>query len=144
GYFTWREEDGGPLLLVAGGSGIAPLMSILRARRAWGGAVPATLLYSSRSWEEVIYRDELARMAEEPAVRVVHTLTRSHPEGWEGYTRRIDRAMLEAVAGPPAEGGLAYVCGPTALVEGVANTLVAIGYPPQRVKTERFGPTGEP
>jgi ferredoxin-NADP reductase len=144
GYFTWRAEDGGPLLLVAGGSGIAPLMSILRARREWGSAVPATLLYSSRSWEEVIYRDELARMAEEPAVQVVHTLTRSHPEGWAGYTRRIDQAMLKEVAGPLPEGGLAYVCGPTALVEGVANTLVAIGYPPGRVKTERFGPTGGP
>lgn len=142
GYFTWRAEDGGPLLLVAGGSGVAPLMSILRARRAWGSSVPATLLYSSRSWAEVIYRDELARMAEDPAVRVVHTLTRSRPEGWVGYTRRIDREMLEEVAGPMPDGGIAYVCGPTALVESVANTLLAIDVPAERVKTERFGPTG--
>ena len=142
GYFTWTEADGGPLLLIAGGSGIAPLMSMLRYREATGSDIPATLLYSSRSWEEIIFRDELERLAADPALRIVHTLTRSHPDGWAGYTRRIDGAMLDAVAGDPRPGSRAYVCGPTQLVEQVANDLVTRGYPPARVKTERFGPTG--
>jgi ferredoxin-NADP reductase len=142
GYFTWTAANGGPLLLVAGGSGIAPLMSMLRQRQAAGSEVPATLLYSSRSWEDIIYRDELERMSADPALRVVHTLTRSHPADWNGYTRRIDAEMLAEVAGAPEPGGIAYVCGPTRLVESVAGDLVALGYPPERVKTERFGPTG--
>jgi ferredoxin-NADP reductase len=142
GYFTWTEADGGPLLLVAGGSGIAPLMSILRYRDAVGSTVPTTLLYSSRSWEEIIFRDELERLAADPALRIAHTLTRSHPDEWEGYTRRIDGAKLEAVAGEPQPGSRAYICGPTRLVEQVANDLVTRGFPPARVKTERFGPTG--
>jgi ferredoxin-NADP reductase len=141
GYFVWDPTDGGPLLLVGGGSGVAPLMAMLRHRAAIGSEVPATLLYSSRSWEEIIYRAELERLADDPQVRVLHTLTRSHPPGWERYTRRIDRAMLADAAGS-ALGGLAYVCGPTALVENVASELVVLGYPPQRVKTERFGPSG--
>ena len=142
GYFTWTEANGGPLLLVAGGSGVAPLMSMLRYRAAIGSAIPATLLYSSRSWDEIIYREELERLGADPAVRVIHTLTRSHPDDWDGYTRRIDAAMLEDAAGEPEPGRLAYVCGPTQLVENVASDLVALGYPPARVKTERFGPTG--
>lgn len=142
GYFTWTEADGGPLLLVAGGSGIAPLMSMLRYREAIGSDIPATLLYSSRSWDEIIYRDELDRLSADSALRVVHTLTRSHPDGWDGYTRRIDTAMLEDAAGGPDLGRLAYVCGPTQLVENVASDLVALGYPSERIKTERFGPTG--
>ena len=142
GYFTWTEADGGPLLLVAGGSGIAPLMSMLRYREAIGSDIPATLLYSSRAWDEIIYREELERLSANPALRVIHTLTRSHPDGWDGYTRRIDTAMLEDAAGEPDPGRLAYVCGPTQLVENVASDLVALGYPPARVKTERFGPTG--
>ena len=142
GYFTWTEANGGPLLLVAGGSGVAPLMSMLRYRATIGSAIPATLLYSSRSWDEIIYREELERLAADPAVRVIHTLTRSHPDDWDGYTRRIDAAMLEDAAGEPEPGRLAYVCGPTQLVESVASDLVALGYPPARVKTERFGPTG--
>jgi ferredoxin-NADP reductase len=142
GYFTWTAADGGPLLLVAGGSGIAPLMSMLRQRQAAGSEVPTTLLYSSRSWEDIIYREELARMSADPALDIIHTLTRSHPADWDGYIRRIDAAMLAEVAGMTAPGGLAYVCGPTRLVENVASDLVALGYPPERVKTERFGPTG--
>jgi ferredoxin-NADP reductase len=141
GYFTWTEADGGPLLLVAGGSGVVPLMSMLRYRAAVRSDAPATLLYSSRSWEEIIYRAELERLAAEPNLRIVQTLTRSHPVGWNGYARRIDRAML-ADAAATAPDGLAYVCGPTALVENVASELVALGYPPDRVKTERFGPSG--
>jgi ferredoxin-NADP reductase len=142
GYFTWTERDGGPVLLVAGGSGVVPLMSILRYRQEIGSEVPTTLLYSSRSWEEIIYREELERLAAGPALRVVHTLTRSRPPGWEGFARRIDVAMLQDVAGAPTPGGLAYVCGPTQLVENVASTLVTLGYAPDQVKTERFGPTG--
>jgi len=142
GYFTWTEANGGPLLLVAGGSGVAPLMSMLRYRATIGSAIPATLLYSSRSWDEIIYREELERLSADPAVRVIHTLTRLHPDGWDGYTRRVDAAMLEDAAGEPEPGRLAYVCGPTQLVENVASDLVALGYPPTRVKTERFGPTG--
>ena len=142
GYFTWTEADGGPLLLVAGGSGVAPLMSMLRYWEAIGSAIPATLLYSSRSWDEIIYREELDRFSAEPLLRVIHTLTRSHPDGWDGYTRRIDAAMLEDATGEQEPGRLAYVCGPTQLVENVANDLVVLGYPTDRVKTERFGPTG--
>jgi ferredoxin-NADP reductase len=142
GYFTWTAAEGGPLLLVAGGSGIVPLMSMLRYRALVGSAVPATLLYSSRDWDDVIYRDELERLEGDPALRVVHTLTRGHPAEWTGFTRRIDRAMLAEVADPPQPGMLAYVCGPTPLVENVAGDLVALGYEPARIKTERFGPTG--
>lgn len=142
GYFTWTERDGGPLLLVAGGSGIVPLMSILRYRQEIGSDIPSTLLYSSRSWEEVIYREELDRLAAVGALRVVHTLTRSQPPGWSGYRRRIDTAMLADVAGPPENGSLAYVCGPTPLVESVASHLVTLDFAPQQVKTERFGPSG--
>lgn len=142
GYFTWTEADGGPLLLIAGGSGVAPLMSMLRRRAAVGSNVPTTLLYSSRSWDEIIYREELARLAADPTLRVVHTLTRSHPPGWAGYTRRIDAAMLAEAVGAPSPESLAYVCGPTRLVEQVASGLVALGYPPAAIKTERFGPTG--
>ena len=142
GYFTWTEANGGPLLLVGGGSGVAPLMSMLRYRATVGGAIPATLLYSSRSWEEIIYREELERLSADPALRVIHTLTRSHPEGWDGYTRRVDAAMLGDAAGEPEPGRIAYVCGPTQFVENVARDLVALGYPPEQVKTERFGPTG--
>jgi ferredoxin-NADP reductase len=142
GYFTWTERDGGPLLLVAGGSGVVPLMSMLRYRQTTGSDIPATLLYSSRAWDDIIYREELDRLSADPSLRIVHTLTRTQPAGWDGYARRIDTDMLAEVAGPPAPGGLAYVCGPTSLVESVASDLVALGYPPHRVKTERFGPTG--
>lgn len=142
GYFTWTDADGGPLVLIAGGSGIAPLMSMLRYRYATGSTVPATLLYSSRSWEEIIYREELEMLAADPTLRIIHTLTRSRPPDWQGYARRIDDTMLAEVAGDPQPGSRVYVCGPTGLVEQVANGLVTNGYPPARVKTERFGPTG--
>ncbi|HEX5504392.1 MAG TPA: ferredoxin reductase [Thermomicrobiales bacterium] len=144
GYFTWRVERGGPLLLVAGGSGVVPLMAMLRHRAAAGGAVPARLLYSSRAADEIIYRAELDRLAAaDGALDVVHTLTRAQPPGWTGYRRRIDRAMLAEVAWPAAARPLVFVCGPTRLVEAVASDLVALGHEPGRVKTERFGPTGE-
>ena len=145
GWFTWRPEDGegGPLLLVAGGSGIAPLRAMIRQRAAVQSPVPVCLLYSSRAYEEIIYRGELdGRAAEEMDLRVVYTLTRAQPLGWQGYARRIDRPMLEEVAWAPEEHPLIFICGPTPLVESVATTCVELGYAPERIKTERFGPTG--
>jgi ferredoxin-NADP reductase len=141
GYFVWEPDLGGPLLLVAGGSGVVPLMSMLRRHAAVGSDVPARLVYSSRTLADVIYRGELDRLAG-PAVEIVQTLTREQPAGWNGYTRRIDEALLEEVAWPPAERPLAYVCGPTLLVEAAAEALAGLGHEPARIKTERFGPTG--
>ncbi len=143
GYFAWEVGDGGPLLLVGGGSGVAPLMAMIRHRAAAGSDVPFRLLYSSRSYEEIIFREELETLASRDAsLEVIHTLTRSTPEGWTGYHRRIDAEMLGEVARSPNEGPLAFVCGPTTFVEGVADALVRLGHDPARVKTERFGPTG--
>jgi ferredoxin-NADP reductase len=142
GYFVWDPEaHGGPLLLVAGGSGVVPLRAMIRHRERSGSDVPMRLLYSSRTLEDVIYREELAAVVTD-GVDVVHTLTREQPAGWMGYARRVDAAMLEEVAWPAAENPLTYVCGPTAFVEAVAGGLVELGYPPARVKTERFGATG--
>ena len=145
GYFVWEPDRGGPLLLVAGGSGVVPLMAMLRRRAAAGSQVPARLLYSSRTLEDVIYREELDRLAAaSDGLTVTHVLTRAQPPGWTGYARRIDAVMLEEVGWRPGERPLAYVCGPTRLVEAVAGHLVALGHDPARVRTERFGPTGEP
>jgi ferredoxin-NADP reductase len=140
GYFVWEPADGGPLMLLAGGSGIVPLRAILRHRERTGSDVPVRLLYSSRSWEDVIYRDELGRAAD--GVQVIHALTRRQPPGWTGYARRVDAQMLAEVAWPADQAPLAYACGPTSFVEAVASGLVGLGYPAQRVKTERFGATG--
>ena len=142
GYFVWDPADGGPLLLLAGGSGIVPLRAILRHRERTGSDVPVRLLYSSRSWEDVIYRDELDALKD--GVKVIHTLTRRQPPGWTGYARRVDAQMLAEVAWPAGQSPLAYACGPTRFVEAVASGLVGLGYPPLRVKTERFGATGGP
>jgi len=141
GWFVWEPADGGPLLLVGGGSGVVPLMAMVRARVAAGSDVPVRLLLSSRAWEEVIYRQELEELAGR-GIEVVHSLTRSQPAGWSGYRRRIDREMLSEVAWAPEERPLCYVCGPTGLVEAAASALVELGHEPGRVKTERFGPTG--
>jgi ferredoxin-NADP reductase len=143
GWFTWEAKEGGPLLLVAGGSGIAPLMAMIRHQAATRSDAPIRLLYSSRSREETIYAEELDRLAAENGeLEVFHTLTRFQPPGWMGYSRRIDKEMLEEVAWPSEERPLAFVCGPTPLVETVATALVELGHDPARVKTERFGPTG--
>ena len=143
GWFAWDAEEGGPLLLVAGGSGIAPLMAMVRHRKAAGSNIPVRLLFSSRSYGEIIFREELERLsAGDETLEVIHTLTRSRPEGWKGYDRRIDEQMLREGAYPPEERPLAFVCGPTPLVETVATALVHLGHDPARVKTERFGPTG--
>jgi ferredoxin-NADP reductase len=147
GYFAWSVTAGGPLLLVAGGSGLAPLMAMLRHRVASGEAgrgVPARLLLSSRSFGDIIYREELERVGSAPGGPViVHTLTRERPPaGWRGYARRIDAPMLAEVGFPPAAAPKVFVCGPTPMVEAVAEALVGLGHEPGRVKTERFGATG--
>jgi ferredoxin-NADP reductase len=136
GYFVW-DADGAtePLFLVAGGSGIVPLMAMLRHRRAAKSNVPARLLYSSRTYEDVIYRAEL----EDLGAEVVQTLTRAQPPGWSGYARRVDLQLLREVAYPPADNPHVYVCGPTRFVEAVAEALVALGHRPGRIRTERFG-----
>jgi ferredoxin-NADP reductase len=160
GYFVWDGDasDSVPLLLAAGGSGVVPLRAILRHRCLVGSSVPVRLLYSVRSQAEVIYRPELDHLDQEAdGVRVIYTLTRQQPPGWTGYARRVDQQMMAEVAwpvaplasaplasAPLASAPLAYVCGPTNFVEAVASDLVALGYPPQRVKTERFGATGTP
>jgi ferredoxin-NADP reductase len=141
GYFVWEPSQGGPLLLVAGGSGVVPLMAMIRARVAAGSDAETRLLLSSRGWDEVIYRDELERLRGD-GLSVVHTLTRSQPPDWTGYARRVDAEMLADVGPSPAELPHAYVCGPTPFVEAVAEALVQLGHDPRMVKTERFGPTG--
>jgi ferredoxin-NADP reductase len=143
GYFVWNVSLGGPLLLVGGGSGVVPLMAMLRHRAAQHSQVPTALLYSSRTPDDLIYRAELERLAKaDPTLQVVFTFTREAPPGWSGYRRRIDTSMLEEVCRPLGSGILAYVCGPTLLVEAVSSALVGLGLPAERVRTERFGPTG--
>jgi ferredoxin-NADP reductase len=139
GHFTWRVQDGGPVLLIGGGSGLVPLMAMLRHRAAEGSEVDARLLLSARALDDVLYREELAGLDD---VAIHYTLTRSHPEGWTGYARRVDVEMLAEVGPAPAERPLVFVCGPTAFVETVADGLVALGHLPDTIHTERFGPTG--
>jgi ferredoxin-NADP reductase len=139
GYFVWDPSPGGAVLLVGGGSGIVPLMAMARQRAANGDDVATRLLYSARTLDDVIYRDELAELTGD-GFDVVYTLTREQPEGWTGYARRVDRDLLAEVA--PDELALAFVCGPTPFVEAVAEALVELGHDPSRIKTERFGPTG--
>jgi ferredoxin-NADP reductase len=141
GYFVWEESLGGPLLLVAGGSGVVPLRAMLRHHRAIGSNVPVRLLYSARALHEVIYRDEFERLVSE-GIDIRFTLTREAPDGWQGYSRRIDNQLLADVAWPPPESPLVYVCGPTSFVETASSTLVDLGHDPARIRTERFGPTG--
>jgi len=141
GYFVWDGDDQGtPLLLVGGGSGVVPLRSIVRHRERIGATTPTRLLYSARSLADVIYHAELDSYHD--GVEVIYTLTRDQPPGWTGHTGRVDAAMLADVAWPTAQDPLTFVCGPTSFVEAVAGGLVGLGYPPVRVKTERFGATG--
>ncbi len=143
GYFVWEAALGGPLLLIAGGSGVVPLLAMLRHRAGAGSLVPTSLVYSSRTRDDVIDYDELGELAgADPSLHLVFTLTRGQPPGWTGYARRIDRDMLVdalgLLGGPPQ----VFICGPTLLVEAAAETLVDLGLPAGRIKTERFGPTG--
>jgi ferredoxin-NADP reductase len=142
GYFVWERSIGGPLLLVAGGSGVVPFRSMLRHWAAGEDNAAARLLYSSRTLPDVIYRQELTRFAAEDLVDVQFVLTRGWPDDWEGHRGRVDRGFLEKAAWAPEERPLVYICGPTSFVEAVAQALVDIGHEPSRVKTERFGPTG--
>jgi ferredoxin-NADP reductase len=150
GYFVWKpgaassnKMSGRPLLLIAGGSGVVPLMAMIRHRARLGDKTPAHLLYSSRTFEDVIYREELdSLVSARDGLTVAHTLTRSQPSGWKGYARRIDREMVGGVAWPEEQSPLAFVCGPTTFVETAASLLVDSGYDPSWIKTERFGATG--
>jgi ferredoxin-NADP reductase len=143
GYFVWEASRGGPLLLVAGGSGIVPLMAMIRHRRAAGASIPARLLYSSRGYMDVIYEAELMELQNSgDGLEIIHTFTRQPPAGWSGYARRIDNQILAEVAGPFGHNLQAYICGPTLMVEAAADGLVQIGIAPQNIRTERFGPTG--
>jgi ferredoxin-NADP reductase len=143
GYFTWNPGIALPLMLIAGGSGVVPLMSMLRTRSQAGSKVPAKLLYSSRSVEDIIYRDELELAANRDGFDLVHTLTRGAPAGWKGQTRRVDRDMLAQYGFQPAQEPQIFVCGPTSFVETVADQLVSLGHGESAIKTERFGPTGD-
>ena len=143
GYFVWEAALGGPLLLIAGGSGVVPLMSMLRHRAVAGSTAPARLLYSSRTYEDVIYREELDQLAaRRDSFELFHTLTRSQPAGWTGFARRIDTRILGDVSRLYGAKALTFICGPTALVESAANGLLELGLKSERIKTERFGPSG--
>ena len=142
GYFVWEESLGGPLLMVAGGSGVVPFRSMLRHWVSGERALTPRLLYSSRSLTEVIYREELMRLASDYGVDVRFALTREWPEDWPGHRGRIDRELLEEIAWPPSEEPIVYICGPSAFVETAAEALVENGHQPHRIRTERFGPTG--
>ena len=142
GYFNWRTEDGGPLLLIAGGSGLVPLMAMVRHRQAAAGTAEVHLLLSARSVDDVLYHDELRALSTADGVTVTQTFTRRPPPGWDGFARRIDREMLAAVGPAMAAMPKVYICGPTAFVEHAAELLVGLGHPAQRIRTERFGPTG--
>jgi ferredoxin-NADP reductase len=143
GYFIWEESLGGPVGLIGGGSGIVPLRAIARHWVATGATVPISMVYSSRSWSEVIYRDELLRDADTyEKFELRFALTREWPDDYAGHTGRIDRPLLEAAIGAVAEMPLVYICGPNAFVEAAASWLVEIGHDAGRIRTERFGPTG--
>jgi ferredoxin-NADP reductase len=142
GYFVWEPNTKMPLLLIAGGSGIVPLMAILRHRSAIGDPTEACLLYSSRTFEDIIYHDEFENLQNrENGLKVFHTLTRKQPAGWKGFSRRIDQEMLEVATKPLGSTFQAFICGPTLLVESAAEELVRLGIPAARIRTERFGPS---
>jgi ferredoxin-NADP reductase len=143
GWFVWEATDGGPLLLVAGGSGLVPLMAMLRHRRASASVIPARLLLSAGRADNILYSAALGDLAgADDGFELLATLTREAPPGWTGFTRRVDREMLDEVAWEPDELARTFVCGPTGFVEAAAEALVGLGHDPALVKTERFGPTG--
>ncbi len=142
GYFVWEAVDTRPVLLVGGGSGVVPLMSMLRHHAAYGSQADMHLVYSARTVDDLLYREELATLADDPHRDVAVTLTRERSERWAGRRGRVDAALLEAAGWPPSAEPRCYVSGPTPFVEEVADALVALGHAAANVKTERFGPTG--
>jgi len=141
-YFVWTVATLGPLWLIAAGSGIAPLMAMLRHRARRKVRAPARLLYSSRSPDDIIYREELDMIARGPDLRVVNILTRKQPEKWMGHRGRIDKGLLAEAGFPPEQNPKVYICGPTPFVEDISRFLVELGHDPLAIKTERFGPSG--
>jgi ferredoxin-NADP reductase len=150
GPFTWSVDDGGPLLLLAGGSGVVPLMAMIRHREAQGSDVPVRLLHSVRAPREALFRRELLALSGDDgprpgsaALEVAWTYTRMAPPGWTGFARRLDGPMLDAFAGSSGADGAerVFVCGPSPFVETAASLLVARGHDPGRIHTERFGPS---
>ena len=142
GYFVWEQSSGGPLLLIAGGSGVVPFRAILRHRVAVGGETPVRVLYSARSLDEVLYREEFVSLGRDEEIGVHLALTRAWPDGWHGHRGRVTPELLREVSWPPPARPLIYICGPTAFVEAIAAQLVDLGHDPSRIRTERFGPTG--
>ena len=142
GYFVWDQSTGGPLLLIAGGSGVVPFRAMLRHRVAVGAETAVRVLYSARSLDEVLYREEFLALGSDEDIGVRLALTRAWPDSWQGHRGRITPELLRDVSWPAEERPLIYICGPTAFVEAIAGQLVAIGHDPSRIKTERFGPTG--
>jgi ferredoxin-NADP reductase len=142
GHFSWSAQEGGPLLLIAGGSGLAPLMAMLRHRAARASDVPAHVLVSARSARDALFRDELERLEPRAGLRVAWTFTREAPPGWDGFARRVDAAMLAEIGPGPQAAPRCFVCGPTPFVERVTALLVEDGHDPRAVHAERFGPTG--
>src|SRR5207247_7201967 len=131
--FVWEAHMGGPLLLIAGGSGVVPLMAMIRHRAALKSVIPTRLLYSSRSYDEVIYRDELGSLLDGGTqLQVWYTLARTQPRGWIGYRRRIDADLLREVAWPPDEHPLVFICRRIPFFECVAANPVALGSRPDR------------
>ena len=141
GWFVWRPEQAEPVLLVGGGSGVVPLMSMVRRHGAFGSSAPLRLVYSLRDPDATLYRDELAGLASD-GLSLTYVYTRRTPEGWPRPPGRLDPGLLAASAFPPAESPTSYVCGPTGFVETVADLLILAGQDPRRVRTERFGPSG--
>jgi ferredoxin-NADP reductase len=142
GYFVWEPSHSGPLQLIGGGSGVVPLMAMVRAGANSAVTTSIRYLSSARSFDDILYREELNQIAAGDLIEVTHTLTRSSPPGWTGPTRRVDREMIDDLVWPPGDDPISFICGPTGFVEAVAAHLVDRGHPAERVKTERFGPSG--
>jgi ferredoxin-NADP reductase len=144
GWFVWRTEQKEPVQLVAGGSGLVPLMAMIRARASSASTAPFRLLYSVREPGAVLYADELRALAGRgDGVQIDYAYTRVAPAGWARPPHRVDAALIEQVTWPASRAPLCYVCGPTPFVETAANLLTAAGNHPDAIRTERFGPTGE-
>lgn len=141
GYFVWEASDARPVLLVGGGSGVVPLMAMLRHHAALDHPGAMRLVYSARSTRDILYREELERLVS-PHRAVTITLTRQPSTGWSGHHGRVDGDLLAEVGWPPHDEPRCFVCGPTAFVEAAAEALVAAGHEATNIKTERFGPTG--